>query len=827
MPKHLADRVFFGLVLALGGMFPAAGQSPQPAAPQDGRPAAARQDGRQIARLEWVSPRGELPGTYADYMLRRPLTDARFGPLWEYAARASVRADALAILVDADLYPDVAPALSSYVARLTAAGHQVQLATVSGGTPAQIKAWIRQRWAQGAHGILLVGDITAAWVEVSGDVFPSDLYYMDLDGLWLDNDLDGDFEIHEAGPGDEGPEAYVARLHALTLIYDTEANLVNGYLNKVQGYCGSVLDQPWRGLEYVDEDWFDMAVHLALLYDDVTRFDSGYDTTADDYLAQMAAGRHFVQVCAHSYSGGHHFGRRPTESAAYAHVYVHSPIQRPVRLRFGSDDGLKVWLNGAVVLNQDVYQGWIADQFFATATLQAGWNQLLCKVSQGGGAYQFSAQVSSSTYQPIPDLSYQLNDPDTHGAEAPFIRGWLVNGFHQDTSDRFWYYLTTNYLGVNEASVNPQPGDVHGGKTWTTLGGSGPYIDLDAYGGGADYGATYAFARVTAAAAVSCQLWLGYDDGARVWLNGQQVLMDNRYGGYTTDMTKVPVTLNAGENRLLVKVSEWMGTHGFSARFCYADGTGVPGLTFDPAWPTITYIGTWLMNGPYYNPDQATRLSHDYLGGEATVRPSAGSGAPVPWAAAFVNPYPVDLGQYYDTDGGWVFSDTVQQHDPPVLFYNLFACGPGRFTDENYLAGAYIFNTTWGLITVASSKSGSMLNFQDFTGPLGQGKNIGTAFREWFDAQAPYELWEREWYYGMVLCGDPTLRPTRAILPGDLNCDGTVDFGDINPFVLVLTAPGAWLAAHPGCSYYNGDLNFDGAVDFGDINPFVALLSGL
>ena len=51
-------------------------------------------------------------------------------------------------------------------------------------------------------------------------------------------------------------------------------------------------------------------------------------------------------------------------------------------------------------------------------------------------------------------------------------------------------------------------------------------------------------------------------------------------------------------------------------------------------------------------------------------------------------------------------------------------------------------------------------------------------------------------------------------------------FGDINPFVRILTNPGAWQAAHPGCPALNGDINGDGTIDFGDINPFVALLSG-
>jgi hypothetical protein len=64
------------------------------------------------------------------------------------------------------------------------------------------------------------------------------------------------------------------------------------------------------------------------------------------------------------------------------------------------------------------------------------------------------------------------------------------------------------------------------------------------------------------------------------------------------------------------------------------------------------------------------------------------------------------------------------------------------------------------------------------------------------------------------------------VLRGDLNCDGTVDFGDINPFVLAETDLAAWQAAYPGCPVANGDINGDGSVDFGDINPFVALLTG-
>jgi len=68
-----------------------------------------------------------------------------------------------------------------------------------------------------------------------------------------------------------------------------------------------------------------------------------------------------------------------------------------------------------------------------------------------------------------------------------------------------------------------------------------------------------------------------------------------------------------------------------------------------------------------------------------------------------------------------------------------------------------------------------------------------------------------------------------AVCAGDLNCDGVIDFGDINPFVLALSNWPAWLAQYPDCPPENADINGDGqyggANGFGDINPMVALLA--
>jgi len=62
---------------------------------------------------------------------------------------------------------------------------------------------------------------------------------------------------------------------------------------------------------------------------------------------------------------------------------------------------------------------------------------------------------------------------------------------------------------------------------------------------------------------------------------------------------------------------------------------------------------------------------------------------------------------------------------------------------------------------------------------------------------------------------------------GDLNCDGVIDFSDINPFVAYLSDYVAWLNQFGPCNPLNGDINGDGTYgegSFDDINPFVDLL---
>ena len=95
-----------------------------------------------------------------------------------------------------------------------------------------------------------------------------------------------------------------------------------------------------------------------------------------------------------------------TYCAGYVHAYVYSPAAQTVNLWMASDDGIKVWLNGEVVWNNDTYRGLTLDQDKTTVGLNEGWNRLLVKVSQGRGGWRVAVKFCDSSGNQIPGIVY-------------------------------------------------------------------------------------------------------------------------------------------------------------------------------------------------------------------------------------------------------------------------------------------------------------------------------------------------------------------------------------------------------------------------------------
>lgn len=72
----------------------------------------------------------------------------------------------------------------------------------------------------------------------------------------------------------------------------------------------------------------------------------------------------------------------------------------------------------------------------------------------------------------------------------------------------------------------------------------------------------------------------------------------------------------------------------------------------------------------------------------------------------------------------------------------------------------------------------------------------------------------------------PTFRGVTTTCNGDLNCDNTVNTGDVSSFVEAVMDPEAYQAAHPSCSVTRADVNQDGLIDARDIDAFVRAVLG-
>jgi len=142
---------------------------------------------------------------------------------------------------------------------------------------------------------------------------------------------------------------------------------------------------------------------------------------------------------------------------------------------------------------------------------------------------------------------------------------------------------------------------------------------------------------------------------------------------------------------------------------------------------------------------------------------------PVPyvWISPFVHSGPT-VHQW--NPGPETLWSEILSIDPPARFYNLFACSNARFTTPRNMGSLYTFATSSGLAAVGSTKSGSMLDFDYFYQPLGEGAMLGEAYSDWFEfiTSGGFTPYEMSWHLGMVLIGDPTLRPAAELagLPG-------------------------------------------------------------
>jgi len=107
---------------------------------------------------------------------------------------------------------------------------------------------------------------------------------------------------------------------------------------------------------------------------------------------------------------------------------------------------------------------------------------------------------------------------------------------------------------------------------------------------GGDQRAAYVLTWVHSASGGPARLELGSDDGVKAWLNGQLVHANNVARAAIPYTDKADITLKAGWNPLLMKITQNQIPWEFCARLCARDGSKLAGIRIDAA-----HEGDWTL----------------------------------------------------------------------------------------------------------------------------------------------------------------------------------------------------------------------------------------
>ncbi len=283
-----------------------------------------------IEVTRWVDPEGGTPISY-DEWFQNSTVRGPFEIKQAASQAASLRVTLegkVCVVANTDIYDAVKASIDRYIDDLSNDGFEVELYTTTGGLPVDLRTFLQSRYAAGMIGCVFIGNLPVAWYEkdcwdpLEHEQFPTDLYYMDMDGVFGDSDSDSRFDSHS---GDVAPEIWMGRLTAspLTMDSSTEAGLLQNYFRKNHLYRTGRLPINSKALVYVDDDWNGSAsswnADVGNAYGDRDFFSDMEQTCADHYESYLPDGYDFVEVCVHSSPDFHSF-HQPGDIWSYTSV---------------------------------------------------------------------------------------------------------------------------------------------------------------------------------------------------------------------------------------------------------------------------------------------------------------------------------------------------------------------------------------------------------------------------------------------------------------------------------------------------------------------------
>ena len=97
---------------------------------------------------------------------------------------------------------------------------------------------------------------------------------------------------------------------------------------------------------------------------------------------------------------------------AYARAWIHSDVQQTAILELGSDDGIKAWVNGKIVVSANRGGDVAPGSEKGAVTLKEGWNSVLLKVTQWSAGWGFCARLAKPDGSTLSGLRVAIIPPN-------------------------------------------------------------------------------------------------------------------------------------------------------------------------------------------------------------------------------------------------------------------------------------------------------------------------------------------------------------------------------------------------------------------------------
>jgi len=126
------------------------------------------------------------------------------------------------------------------------------------------------------------------------------------------------------------------------------------------------------------------------------------------------------------------------DAVAYLRAKIWSPQTQKATLLLGTDDGVKVWLNGKQVHANNAARGVAVDQDKVPVSLQQGVNELLLKVTNGGGDWGAIARFAGeggplrNLNEVSPKFASDQGSNEYLRQNNGFLTQWQVAGPYQE-----------------------------------------------------------------------------------------------------------------------------------------------------------------------------------------------------------------------------------------------------------------------------------------------------------------------------------------------------------------------------------------------------------